>query len=292
MFIMLVWAGNIAQAGFGISPPYINNPNLLRGSHYEEKIFLLRGESDEDIQATAALYAPDSPEILDWISIDKGTSFILPKGINQFPIVISVDVPENAKYKDYKGYIDVRSEATQNEKEAGVSIMLGARIQIALEVSDRPVPDFKVNAVDILTVAECCSLEYFMMIENTGNVEARPTKVQLRVYHEYEKERLLHVTEVDDKDLAWVKTNQTKEVIAKFPLKLKPGQYWGEAHVFRGNQVLRTDKMFFAVTPGKNIFGIIVCGCNVLWLILKLVIFLGIIYLIFKWLSKFKITKK
>ena len=291
-FIILVWAGNPAQAGFGIAPPSIDNPNLLRGSHYEKEIFLLRGESNEDIQATVTVYAPDFPEILDWISIDKGSSFILPKGINQFPIVVSIDVPKKAKYKDYKGYIDVRSEANQNEKDAGVAILLGARIQIALSVSDKPVPDFKVNAVDILTVAECCSLKYSMVIENTGNVEARPTKVQLRVYHGYEKERLLHVTEVDDEDLAWVKTNKTKEIIATFPLKLKPGRYWGEAHVFRGSQILRTDKMYFTVTPGRTIFGITICGCNIGWLILRLIIFLGIVYLIFKWLSKFKITKK
>ncbi|MCH7759097.1 hypothetical protein IID20_01950 [Patescibacteria group bacterium] len=288
ILILLAWTPSVVQAGFGIAPPTVDNPNLLPGFHYEKQILLLRGEANEDIRATAIIKAPDFPEILDWISIDQGTSFILPKGIKQFPIIINIDVPENAKHKEYRGYIDVRTEANENEKLAGVSILLGARIQLVLGVTDEPIPDFIVRTVAMLNSEECCSVKFSMNIENTGNIKTRPTRIQLRVYHGYKKENLLHLTVLNAQDLDWIDTNETKEIIASFPLILSPGRYWAETAIFKGNQVERSDKMFFTITPGRKILGLTFCTCNIGWVIFKFIVLLVILYLIFRWWREYR----
>ena len=60
-------------AGFGVSPPYVKNERLDRGSHYEQKIILVRGDPIEDLKAEITIDVPGAQE---WISIDKGTEFI------------------------------------------------------------------------------------------------------------------------------------------------------------------------------------------------------------------------
>jgi len=290
ILLTLAWTTNVVQASFGISPPTVHNPNLLPGSHYEQEIRLLRGNPDNETNITATIMAPDFPEIKSWISIDKGTSFTLPKGVFQVPIVISIDVPKNAKHQEYLGYIDVKTESTRTEP--GVGIALGARIQIVLGVGDRPVPNFKVQAAEMLSTEECCSIKYAMTIENTGNVKTRPSKVELTVFHGYMKEKLLHVAEVEDKDLAWVGTNETKEIIAKFPIKLEPGRYWSQVHILKAGKVERTDRMFFTIAPGKKILGLTFCLCNLAWVVIKFILFLAIIYSLWRWLGQYKISKK
>ena len=93
-FIALIFANDVQAGGFGVSPPQIIADNLLKGSVYEQIITLVQSEPDKDLQAEIVF---DAPEIESWISVDKGVSFILPKGEQQFPIKIKISVPESIK---------------------------------------------------------------------------------------------------------------------------------------------------------------------------------------------------
>ena len=88
-----------ANAGFGISPPYVKSDRLIPGSYYEQKITLLRSAADENLQAVISI---EAPEIASWISIDKGEQFDLPAGKLQVPMIVRVDVPDNAEIDNYK----------------------------------------------------------------------------------------------------------------------------------------------------------------------------------------------
>lgn len=279
IIILFLASKDICQAGFGISPPAVSNSDLMRGSHYEQKILLIRGEPKEDLKATATIAVPDFPEVEKWISIDQGTSFILPKGINQFPIIVSVDVPKKAAYKNYKGYIDIRTEPI--ETGAQVSIALGARIQLILGVSDKPVPNFEVRSTEFPEIEECCSVKYLMKIENTGNVKTKPSKVEIKIFDGYKRDKLLKTAEVGAQDLDWVKSYKTKVIVAKFPVKLEPGRYWAEVSIFKEDKIIREDKTFFSVSPGKKILGLTICTCSLIkWVVIVLIVLavLGIAY--------------
>ncbi|MFC1663756.1 hypothetical protein ACFL0A_01375 [Patescibacteria group bacterium] len=257
--IILAWA-SICQAGFGISPPVVNNPNLLRGSHYEKQILLIRGEPKEDLRANLIIEASENPEILNWISVEQGTSFILPKGVPQFPMIVRVDVPKDAAYKTYKAYIDVKT--IPEAKESGITVALGARINVLLGVTDQPAPNFKVRTAEILNIKEGCPVKYLMKIENTGNVKTRPTKVEIKIFNGYQIEKLLETSEVTAENLTFVNAFKTKEIAAKFAVDLKPGRYWGEIKVFKDNEVVREDKTFFSVLPATEILGFTISPCD------------------------------
>jgi hypothetical protein len=187
IFITLFWA-TTAGAGFGISPPYVINDRLYPGAHYEQKIVLSRGDPNEDLKAEITI---DAPEIENWFSFVPGKEFLLPKGQQQVAMTVSVDVPKDAKYKNYKGYIYVKTAPVEEEKKAGVAILLGARIDVDLTVTELKIIDFKIRDLRIPNSEEGFywwkiklpgKIKFLMNVENIGNTEAAPDKVEIEIY--------------------------------------------------------------------------------------------------------------
>ena len=103
--LILLFAGTV-QAGLGISPSQWVEKHALRGSHIEKVFTLSRAEPEEDLYFKATIEG----EIKDWIKIDKGLEFVMPKGKQQFPIKVTISIPQDADYRNYQGSIRLRSE--------------------------------------------------------------------------------------------------------------------------------------------------------------------------------------
>lgn len=255
LVIFLAW-GNVAQAGFGISPPYVKTSKpIFAGAHYEQRITLLRSSAEEDLQAKITINAP---EVASWVSVDKGDVFDLPKGELQVPMVIRVDVPNDAEIGNYKGYINVRIAPKEGGPAgSGVAIALGARVDIDLDVTDETFAEFLVRNIDIPdfeTLPFPWKMKIFshffykvkvvLDIENSGNVKIAPTKVSLDVYDLTEREMLESYI---DKSIEEIDPFARKNISADFRTKLSPGQYWGTVKVYKDNDVIRKDKIAFTV---------------------------------------------
>lgn len=252
--IILASFPGMALAGFGISPPYVKSDSLLPGSKYEQKITLLRSSAEEDLQANITI---DAPEIQDWLSIDKGLSFDLPKDELQVPMTVTVTPPSNAELGNYTGHINIRVAPKTSSMTNGVAIALGARVDIELALTNKETPDFKVRAVNIPSIEMLGSpwdwpilrwffyrLKVAIKFENTGNVKTAPTKVALDVYDLTEKNLLESLT---DKSLEKVDPFTTKDIYADFPITLDKGQYWGKVKIYKGNEVVNSYKIAFTV---------------------------------------------
>ncbi len=247
--MVLAWA-NTTRAGFGISPPYVRNDSLTTGSHYEQKIVLVRGDPIEDLKAEISI---DVPKAGDWISIDKGEEFILPKGETQVPMVVSVDVPKNAKYENYKGFIRIVTSSLKPLEKGSVTIALGARIDVDLTVAEIIIFNFDVLAVGLPDLEEGWKfwkiklpgrIKAKIKIANTGNVEAAPTRVHLDIYDINCKDLL---ESSDDTRFKKVKSFETKEIFAGFKTKLEIGAYCGEIKIFKHDEIIKEQKVFFNI---------------------------------------------
>lgn len=240
-----------ADAGFGITPPYVNNNRLTRGTVYEQTITLVRSDPEEDLKASITL---NIPGIDGWFSVDKGNEFLLPKGETQTPIVIRVQVPEDAEYKQYKGSIRVRTSAANPTVEgSGVSIALGAQIDVDVEVVDK-IYDFdvrKIRVADLEVGRKKWGLffpgkiRFFMTIENTGNTEFGPTKVRFEIF-DSEKETLLETTENTNRIEA-VPPFGIKEVMAELPTRLPAGKYVAKYTIFKNDEVAQQNEVTISV---------------------------------------------
>jgi len=257
IFFSLVLVGSV-RAGFGISPPYVRNENLTQGSHFEQKIILVRDKPTEDWQAELIF---NVPEANDWFSVDKGKKFILPKGEKQTPIIISIDVPSKAEFKRYKGFIRVKTAPLKAQEPGTVAITLGGQIDVDLNVT-KEIFDFKVRGVKVSDLEEGHKwlLWYFpgiirfsIRIENIGNVNAIPTKLHFDIY-DAKEEKLLESVETKKFDKK-VKPFETEWVLAKLPTRLKPGSYWAQYKIYKKEEVVSQGKIHLSILPKGTILG-------------------------------------
>jgi hypothetical protein len=265
VLILFFLSANTAQAGFGFSPGSVKNKNLSPGSHFEQTITFSRYSPKGDLKMEIII---DAPKIKDWISIDKGLSFIFPDGKQQTSIVVSVDVPKDAAYGEYNGFIRVKAIPVGEGGEGAVSVIVGADIGIILAVTKEKFSDFKIQTFSIKGI-EKKNVQVSIRLENLGNIPVAPTKVHLEVSDQYFN--LLYSG--DTSDLEKVPSFATAKTIAVFPFQLEKGYYWGKVQIFKGDEVVKSGDAYFEVTEKKFFSGITEIGGNK-WVIIAIAIFI------------------
>lgn len=247
-FILLLLFGflllpSFALAGFGISPPYVENNWLVPGSHFEQTIMLSRSEAKEAAKVTVEI---EAPEIESWIKIDKGREFIFPSGINQYPMIVIVDVPENAGYSTYYGKL--RIKLAPLEAKGQVTVAIGAVADIKLRVSGEKFSDFKVRRVYIPDFEEEEPLKFVVELENIGNVKVRPSRVHLDIWDNFHSQIL---KSLDITQMSWVDSFKVGKSEGEAKVDLKSGQYWAEYEIYKDEELKAKDKLRFNVhLPG------------------------------------------
>lgn len=242
VFIVYLATANFALAGFGVTPPYFRNDSLTRNSTYEQQILLVRGDPTETLKATVSL---DAPEFADWITIIGGNEFELPRGEQKVPMRVRVQVPDDAEFKKYNGFLRVKTGAADDQVTGGaVNISLGAQIAIDLNVIDREIKDFRVQRIKISDLNEGHKLGwlYFpgkirfgITIENTGNVDVAPSQVVFRIY-DYSGTVLLEET-VNKGKMKEIPPYGTGEVFAELPTRLPVGNYLARYEIKNGDEI-------------------------------------------------------
>jgi hypothetical protein len=302
-FFLLLFS-QTALAGFGISPPFFRSDNLTRGSYFEEKIYLVRGDPVEDSKVTITINVPGAD---NWIKIDKGTSFILPKGEKAVPILVSVQVPNDAPYGRYTGFMRITVEPKE-VPPGQVGIALGARVEVDLNVTERKVFNFIVRTVEFFDSEEGYKWLFFFVpgklvmrvaIENTGNLPVVPTKVHLDIYDMLKSKILesLNSVKIEGKVLPF----KTDNILAIFKTKLPKGNYWVKYKIYKDNDVVREGELVISVKergsiPGYKGFtlpGAIFIGKEKVAIsILIAVLAIGIFVILYKILKKFFVKRK
>lgn len=244
----VAFSGSVRAGGFGISPPQIIADGLLRGSEYEHTIYFVQSEPDQDLQVDLTVEAPG---IADWISIDRGNSFVLPKDQQQFPINVKIKVPEDAELGKYDGYLMITtkpSEIKQVSEGSSVSINLGGRIDFDLTVGNDIIEEFKVLSIDIKDIESDWPLVAVIKVENTGNVPVTLDSATFDLFDKYDSSRLAFA---QTEGFEAVPAYSTKEMTLKFPIdmKLGLGEYSGTVKLYKDEKVVKEMKTPFDVVP-------------------------------------------
>lgn len=245
---------NEAQAGFGITPPYVKNTSLTRNSIYEQQILLVRGDPNVEQIAEVSV---DAPELEAWLEIVEGTQISLPRGEQKVPMTVRVNVPNDAEFKDYEGAIRIRTlPANGLVPEGAVSISLGARVDIELSVIDRQIKDFRVRRVSVSDLNEGSKLgwlffpgkiNFSMLIENTGNVDIAPSRVDFNIY-----DRSGKVLLEEKRNIGRIKSVEpyaTAEVIAEIPTNLPAGNYVARYQIYNDDEIKQEGDLNLSILP-------------------------------------------
>jgi len=255
VLLILSWIGS-CQAGLGISPSQWIEKHALRGSHIEKIFTLSRAEPKEDLYFKAEIEG----EIKDWIKIDpvresdkiyfsngvdKGLEFTMPKGEQQFPIKVSIDVPKDVEYRGYQGSIRLKSEP--KAPDTGIGVVLHALIQIELTVSEEEFLDYEILQIAIPKQEEGESLSVVLKIWNRGNVEARPTKLTADFWDKYKREQLESKEITDFSEVKAITPFSEGEIKLEIPIKFEPEQYWANIKVYQDEEILKAADIFFEI---------------------------------------------
>jgi hypothetical protein len=261
--ISFLFNAHFAYAGFGITPPYLRSNTLTKGSVYSQEIIIVRGDPVEDLKTTITI---NVPTIGGWITVDKGNEFILPKGAMQFPVKLTVKVPDDADYGAYTGNIRIMTKSLDENIESGVRIALGAQIDVDLKVVDK-VFDFNVKRIELAETEEGYrywwldfpgKMTFFMHIENTGNVPAAPSRVVFDIYNNQGTKLLESVENIGK--IEEVAPFATKKVSANLPTWLKSGGYLVKFKVYKQEEAARAGELTLTVLPKGTIAGYVGYG--------------------------------
>lgn len=243
-FLFFFIAPLVADAGFGVSPGTIEETSLVPGSVFKRTIYLVQGDPKEDVVVRVAV---ESRDIVSWLSFPGGTEFTIPAGVQQFPLEMTVAVPENVAMGDYTAFVRVTT-IPKTDPTQQITIALGGRVDVHLVVGDDVIVDFDVSGIDILDVKESEDPQVRLTINNNGNVPAGPERVSFDLYNKYGDVRLgyAEITEIERVDAF-----SRGEVDVSFPIdiRLARGEYWGHVRVYTPDGVIKETKTVFDVLP-------------------------------------------
>lgn len=257
------FSAQTALAGFGITPPYVRSERLTRGTEYRQQVNLVRSDPQEDLKVEITL---NIPEAQSWFTVDRGNEFIIPKGVTQMPIVVTVRVPKDAQYKEYKGAIRIRTSSVNLPAGGGVSIALGAQVDVAIKVVDK-IFDFDVRQVRVADLEEGLKkwglffpgkIRFFMKIENTGNAEFGPTRVHFDIY-DANGENLVEAAD-NLNTIERIAPFAIKEVIAEIPTRLSAGAYSVKYTIYKNTDIAQQGQINLSIAalgsvPGYEGYG-------------------------------------
>lgn len=246
------------QAGFGITPPYVRNTSLTRNSTYEQQILLVRSETNTAQRAEISI---DAPEIQDWIQVVEGDAIRMPEGVQKVPMTVRVTVPPDAEFKEYEGAIRIRTVPDDGQVTPGaVSISLGALVDIDLSVIDREIKDFRVRKISVSDLNEGSKLAWLffpgkirfdMMIENTGNVDISPSRVEFRIFDRAGKVLLEETENIGS--ISEVVPYGTETVTAEIPTRLPAGTYVARYRIFNEGDVKQEGDLTLNILPAGSL---------------------------------------
>ncbi len=254
VIIFVLSGAELVFAGFGVTPPFVRNTSLTRNSVYEQQILLVRADPSVPLAASITV---DAPEIFDWIEIVEGSEFELPRGEQKVPMTVRVTVPSDAAFKNYTGAIRIKTGAIDDgEGRGSVNISLGAQIDLELNVIDRVIKDFRVRKITVSDLNEGHKLGWLffpgkipfrMTIENTGNVDNAPSRVEFQIY---DSTGTVLLEETKNKGrITKVKPYATEEVTANIPTRLPAGSYLARYKIYNDDEVKQEGDISVNVLP-------------------------------------------
>jgi hypothetical protein len=237
-------APNITLAAFGVSPPFFNAVHLVPGVTYSQTIYLVQDQTTSDLAIKATLSVPD--HIKSWITIDKGLSFTIPAGTQQFPVQISITVPQGEALGTYSGNIVF---ATNPGQSGEVAIALGANVSINVVVGTGIYEEYSIPYITFPSIEEGWNPRVTYKFQNNGNVPETLDGATFELWDQYDAVRLAYLTKNDG--FSAVPPFTTQEYTIEFPtdFHLGVGDYWGVVNFYKNNQVVASQKTILHVLP-------------------------------------------
>lgn len=244
-FLMVFAVGVIPTASVfavGIAPSHVSVGGIYNDTVFQKTITLMRSEQlDKPFVYTPVLRSEFDHIILD----DK--PIVIPAGEYQVEYTFSIH-PKTAPNGTYTAEIDflgapgeVSSTGSSSNNNSGVNsvqvaIQAGVTLKLTYSVTDEQVVQFSLTENYGISDTEVgIPIPLSFAVKNDGNVDARPTRVDLEVRDITDESFLVTASKTaDDLLLPYVKPKITQSVSFLYPVDIEEGKYIATFRFFNG----------------------------------------------------------
>lgn len=242
LVVFFLFPVSLTHAAFGISPPFLNADHLVAGAKYQQTVYLVQDQPDQNLNIQANLVMSDPAR--SWVSLDKGFNFVIPQGTRQFPVTITVSVPQGVTLGAYSGNLTF---TTQPASTGQVTIAMGAQVAINLTVGTGTFEKYDVPLIQFPDILEGQNPEVQVKFENDGNIPEAFDGATYELYDQYDSVRLAYVQKASGFPVTEPFTISDYRVTFPVDFYLGIGKYWGVVNFYKNGQVVASQKTVFNV---------------------------------------------
>lgn len=251
IFLSFIFSTKIVLGAFGVSPPFLINDHLVKGSKYTQVIYLVRDNADDDLPIIAKLDVND--RVRSWFEVSGGEEFIIPKGVRQFPVEVTITVPKDAGLGVYEGKM---SFVGKPDATGQVTIALGVEVSINFTVGDGIYRSSRIQGINFLDIEEGWSPKVSVKFVNEGNVPEAIERATYELFDQFGSVRLGFVQK--NEGFPEIEPFTTKDFTVDFPidLHLGIGSYWGSVNFYKEGKVIGNQRTIFNVVEAGSLSGL------------------------------------
>jgi len=220
-------------AGLGVSPALIHVPNILENTEVTKTIFLSRGAPVADniikveIVGDVAAY------------IEGVEEFTLPRGQQQTPYTFTINTNQLSTDQEYRAIIRFVMANEGTGPGGAAAVQPGVNAEITFTVTGEVLKEFSIKQVIMSSAEEKQSLDFSYFMINTGNVEARPTKIDLIITDQLAPENVYTET-IPGEKFPWVEAFSDANIAYFSKAELPAGIYWVDFTFYDGEEIVFT----------------------------------------------------
>lgn len=245
IFIALFTPAPVKALRLSVSPVSVSNYDLLPGSKTIYPVTFTLADMTEDMLINIST---DFGGNESWINYDTGKEFLYKKGETSKIINISVDVPSNAEFKKYTGFIRINAKKSDSSSDS-TAVIGGTRLNIDLEVVNKEVKSLMVTAVSINKPATSEQIILHTNIKNIGNVNLGLTKATIEV----KDINGALIKTIEKKDIEQIEAFTTKFIDIKFDHDLNPGEYFAQVKYFLNDNIVYDNKLVLEIVKDDSV---------------------------------------
>jgi hypothetical protein len=246
-------SGPAALAGFGISPASITNDRLLPGMSFEQTITVVRGPDSagrkQNINVEIKGVLVDK-----WITLAENSPLTMPTGVTKLPLKFKITVPDSATLGKYSGSISINSvpaDLAADTKGSSARPLMSAQARVALQVIDKQITDFRIEALNIPKVETGEPVMFEFRINNSGNTEVFLDKVHVDIAKYDNQQETLQ--KVDFTKFETAAPFEIQNFSEKLTAGLEPGLYAATAMFFQDGKQIEKKVVGFDVVEKGNV---------------------------------------
>ena len=177
--MLCLFAPHPTYAAVGLTPSEIVAKDLLSHSVVTRTFFLSRQNPFQDEYALVTVTGTAS----GYIKIPNNGNILLPKGVNNTPMQFTIE-PGSLSSGEYEATVTVSPAppgTTAGGGSSGSSILSGAQGTVRFSVTTKEMEKYRITSPMIRDTEEGQIIAFSYTVQNEGNTDVRPTKVDFSV---------------------------------------------------------------------------------------------------------------